>query len=121
VSIHAKHARADRLRDKPRHTGMRDPSGLGHRNWGKMLSPLVQAPRPLFALDGTRTSRSRSDAGDWRRPKGRRVAVTIPAGDTVKLTPEPSPGNKMVGAPWKGRKVAMYAIDLKLRGIETPI
>jgi hypothetical protein len=51
--------------------------------------------------------------------KGKRVAVTIPAGDIVKLIAEPSPGNKMVDVLWEGRSVAMYAIDLRLRGIET--
>ena len=47
---------------------------------------------------------------------GKRVAVTIPAGDTVKLVSKPSPWNKMVDVLWEGRTVAMYAIDLRLRG-----
>ena len=50
---------------------------------------------------------------------GKRVAVTIPAGDTVKLIADPSSGNKMIDVLWKGRTVAMYAEDLKLRGIAT--
>ena len=50
---------------------------------------------------------------------GKRVAVTIPAGDTVKLITDSRPGNKMVDVLWEGRVVAMYAEDLKLRGIET--
>ena len=49
---------------------------------------------------------------------GKRVAVTIPAGDTVKLIADPSPGNQMVDVLWEGRAVAMYAIDLKQRGIQ---
>jgi hypothetical protein len=49
---------------------------------------------------------------------GKRVAVTIPAGDIVKLITNSNPGNKMVDVLWEGRTVAMYAIDLKLRGIE---
>ena len=49
---------------------------------------------------------------------GKRVAVTIPAGDTVNLIADPSPGNRMVDVIWEGRVVAMYAIDLTLRGIE---
>ena len=51
---------------------------------------------------------------------GKRVAVNIPAGDTVKLIADPTPGNnKMVDVFWEGRTVAMYAIDLKQRGIDT--
>ena len=51
---------------------------------------------------------------------GKRVAVTIPAGDTVKLIADPSAaGNEMVDVLWEGRTVAMYALDLKQRGIET--
>ena len=51
---------------------------------------------------------------------GKRVAVTIRAGDTVKVIADQNPGNKMVDVLWEGRRVAMYAEDLKLRGIETP-
>jgi len=47
---------------------------------------------------------------------GKRVAVTIPAGDIVKLVSNPSPRDKMVDVLWEGRMVAMYAIDLRLRG-----
>jgi hypothetical protein len=50
---------------------------------------------------------------------GKRVAVTIPAGDIVKLVSKPSPWDKMVDVLWEGRVVAMYAIDLKQRGIAT--
>jgi len=49
---------------------------------------------------------------------GKRVAVRIPAGDTVKLIADRRPGNKMVDVLWEGRMVTMYAIDLKLRGTE---
>jgi hypothetical protein len=50
---------------------------------------------------------------------GRRVAVTIPAGDIVQVVANPSAaGNDMVDLLWEGRTVAMYDIDLKLRGIE---
>jgi hypothetical protein len=48
---------------------------------------------------------------------GKRVAVRIPAGDVVKLVSHPSPWNKMVDVLWEGRMVAMYAIDLRLRGV----
>jgi hypothetical protein len=50
---------------------------------------------------------------------GKLVSVTIPAGDTVTLIADPSPGNQMVNVIWKGRTVAMYAIDLKQRGIKS--
>jgi hypothetical protein len=50
---------------------------------------------------------------------GKRVAVTISAGDTVNLIANPSPWNKMVDVIWEGRTVSMYAVDLKQRGIET--
>jgi len=53
---------------------------------------------------------------------GKPVAVTIPAGDIVKLIADPSAaGNeKMVDVLWEGRMVAVYAIDLKLRGVTVP-
>ena len=50
---------------------------------------------------------------------GKRVAVRIRAGDIVELVAKPSAGNKMVNVLWQGRRVAMYAVDLKRRGIET--
>ena len=49
---------------------------------------------------------------------GKRVAVRIPAGETVELIADPSPEIKMIDVLWEGRTVAMYAIDLKQRGIE---
>jgi hypothetical protein len=49
---------------------------------------------------------------------GKRVPVTIPAGDTVKLIADPSPGNKIVDVLWEGRTVTMYARALKQRGFE---
>jgi hypothetical protein len=51
---------------------------------------------------------------------GKRVAVTIPAGDIVKLVSNPSPWDKMVDVLWEGRRVAVYAIDLRLRGVAAP-
>jgi hypothetical protein len=50
---------------------------------------------------------------------GKPVAVTIPAGEIVKLVLKPSDGNKMVDVLWDGRAVAMYAVDLQQRGLET--
>ena len=49
--------------------------------------------------------------------EGKRIAVTIPAGETVELIADPSPENEeMVDVLWEGRTATMYAIDLKLRG-----
>jgi hypothetical protein len=51
---------------------------------------------------------------------GKLVAVTIPAGDIVELVADPSSENEeMVDLLCEGRPVAMDAIDLKPRGIET--
>ena len=50
---------------------------------------------------------------------GTRVIVPIPAGDIVELVANPSPGNQMVDVIWKGHTVAMYAVDLEPRGIES--
>ena len=51
---------------------------------------------------------------------GKRVAVTIPAGDIVNLIADPSAvGNKMVDVLWEGRTVAMCTVGLNLRRIET--
>jgi hypothetical protein len=59
---------------------------------------------------------------------GKRVAVTIPAGDIVKVVADPSVGSdvaaqlrgcaNMVDVFWAGRTVVMYAVDLKERGIK---
>ena len=49
---------------------------------------------------------------------GTRVIVPIPAGDIVELVENPSPGNQTVDVLWQGRTVAMYALDLKRRGME---
>jgi hypothetical protein len=50
---------------------------------------------------------------------GKPVAVSIPAGDIVKLIADRIAADNMVDVLWEGRTVAMYAEDLKLRGIET--
>jgi hypothetical protein len=50
---------------------------------------------------------------------GKRVAVIIPAGDTVELSADPGPKNKMIDVLWQGRTVAMHVVDLKQRGVET--
>jgi len=52
--------------------------------------------------------------------KGKRVAVTIPAGDTVELIADPNRENEeMVDVLWEGRTATKYVVDLKQRGIET--
>ena len=50
---------------------------------------------------------------------GTRVAVEIPAGDTVDLIADPSPGNKTVEVLWEGRMVTMCTVGLNLWGIDT--
>jgi hypothetical protein len=50
---------------------------------------------------------------------GKPVAVTIPAGEVIKMILKPSDGNTMVDVLWKGRAVAVYAVDLQQRGRDT--
>ena len=50
---------------------------------------------------------------------GKREVLSIPAGETVELIAEPSPGNKTVDVLWEGRMVAMCTVGLKLWGIDT--
>ncbi|HEY7336234.1 MAG TPA: hypothetical protein VH639_15195 [Bryobacteraceae bacterium] len=49
---------------------------------------------------------------------GNRVAVTIPAGNIVKVVAGPSDGDRLVDVLWNGRTLVMFAIDLKQRGTE---
>ena len=49
---------------------------------------------------------------------GKCVAVTIPAGNTVKVVAGPRDGDRMIDILWEGRILVMFAIDLKQRGIE---
>ena len=52
--------------------------------------------------------------------KGKRMIVTIPAGDTVELIADPNRENEeMVDVLWEGRMVAMCTVGLKLWGIDT--
>ena len=50
---------------------------------------------------------------------GKREVLSIPAGETVELIAEPSPGNKTVDVLWEGRMVAMCTVGLNLWGIDT--
>jgi hypothetical protein len=47
---------------------------------------------------------------------GKRIAVSIPAGDIVTVIAQPRAGAKMVYVLWENREVIMYAVDLQLRG-----
>ena len=49
---------------------------------------------------------------------GKREVLSIPAGETVELIADPSPGTKTVDVLWKGHMVAMCTIDLNLWGNE---
>jgi hypothetical protein len=51
---------------------------------------------------------------------GRRTAVTISAGDVVKILAVPGHGGqkRMVDVLWRGRTVAMFTSDVKERGTE---
>ena len=42
---------------------------------------------------------------------GKRVVVTIPGGDTVKLIGDSIAEDNMIDVLWEGRTVAMYALD----------
>ena len=50
---------------------------------------------------------------------GKREVLSIPAGETVELIADPSPGSKTVDVLWKGRMVAMCTAGLNLGRIET--
>jgi len=46
----------------------------------------------------------------------RHVANTIPAGSIVEVEPGTFDGNKLVYVSWAGRRVMMFAQDLRNRG-----
>ncbi|MCU1334467.1 MAG: hypothetical protein JWO19_48 [Bryobacterales bacterium] len=49
---------------------------------------------------------------------GRRTAVTIPAGAIVKVAAGPVNGDGIMNVLWEGRKLAMFAVDVNVRGTE---
>ena len=50
---------------------------------------------------------------------GKRVAVTIPTGATIKVVSGPTgEGDRLVDAVWAGRTLAMFAYDVSVRGTE---
>ncbi|MCU1337517.1 MAG: hypothetical protein JWO19_3098 [Bryobacterales bacterium] len=50
--------------------------------------------------------------------QGKRTAVTVPAGAILKVVSGPSDGERTVDILWEGRIVAMFAIDVDVRGTE---
>jgi hypothetical protein len=50
---------------------------------------------------------------------GKRVAITVPAGSTIKVVSGPtSESDRLVDVVWAGRTVAMFAYDVNVRGTE---
>ena len=49
---------------------------------------------------------------------GKRVAVTVPAGETIKVVSGPRHGDRMMDVLWDGRVVMMFAVDVEERGTE---
>lgn len=47
--------------------------------------------------------------------EGRRVAITIPEGETLRVISGPTPSDpRLVDVEWSGRRVVMFAVDLHL-------
>jgi hypothetical protein len=49
---------------------------------------------------------------------GKDTAVTIPAEALIKVLAGPTNGDPMVNVLWEGRAVAMFAVDVNVRGTE---
>ena len=50
---------------------------------------------------------------------GKRVAITVPTGSTIKVVSGPTgEGDQLVDVVWAGRMVAMFAYDVDVRGTE---
>lgn len=49
---------------------------------------------------------------------GKRVAVTVPAGETIKVISGPRHGDRMMDVLWDGRVIMMFAVDVEERGTE---
>jgi hypothetical protein len=49
---------------------------------------------------------------------GKRSAVTIPAGATLKVVSGPSNGERTVDVLWESRKVEIFTVDVNMRGTE---
>ena len=51
--------------------------------------------------------------------EGKRVAITVPAGSTIKVVSGPTTeSDRLVDVMWTGRTVAMFAYDVSVRGTE---
>jgi hypothetical protein len=50
--------------------------------------------------------------------EGKRLAVTIPAGEIIKVISGPRHGERMMDVLWDGRVVQMFAADVSERGTE---
>jgi hypothetical protein len=49
----------------------------------------------------------------------KRVMVTVPAGAVIKVVSGPTgEGDRLVDIDWEGRTVAMFKVDVNVRGIE---
>ena len=50
---------------------------------------------------------------------GKRVAITVPTGSTIKVVSGPTgEGDRLVDVVWESRTMAMFAYDVSVRGIE---
>ena len=49
---------------------------------------------------------------------GKRRAVTVPAGEVIKVVSGPTDGDGMVDVLWSGHVVTMFEIDVNVRGTE---
>jgi hypothetical protein len=49
---------------------------------------------------------------------GKHVAAIVPAGSVIKAASGPKHGDRMVDVLWNGRIVAMFAVDVDVRGTE---
>jgi hypothetical protein len=49
---------------------------------------------------------------------GKRVAITIPAGTTIKVVSGAREGDRMLDVLWEGRTYVMFATDVTDRGID---
>jgi hypothetical protein len=49
---------------------------------------------------------------------GGMLPIAIAAGEVVQIVSGPSEGNEMVDVLYKGRSLSMFAMDLKMHGVE---
>lgn len=51
---------------------------------------------------------------------GKRCAVTIPSGATIKVVSGPKSGDGLVKVLWEAHALDVFAVDVEARGIEIP-